>query len=53
MLALPGELSVMQNQAVECSLVNTISSSEKDITLKDLIEGKEVIIYVDEIDDNR
>ncbi|XP_061943074.1 maternal protein tudor isoform X1 [Apis cerana] len=52
-LALPGELSVMQNQAVECSLVNTISIPERDITLKDLIEGKEVIIYVDEIDDNR
>ncbi|XP_017761897.1 PREDICTED: maternal protein tudor [Eufriesea mexicana] len=52
-LALPGELSVMQNQAVECSLINATSISETDITLKELIEGKEIIIYVDEIDNNR
>ncbi|XP_076751739.1 protein tudor [Xylocopa sonorina] len=52
-LALPGELSVMQNQAVECSLTNVTSSSATDVALKQCIEGKEVIIHVDEVDNNR
>ncbi|CAL7945702.1 unnamed protein product [Xylocopa violacea] len=52
-LALPGELSVMQNQAVECSLENVTSSSTTDVALKKCIEGKEVIIHVDEVDNNR
>ncbi|XP_071861857.1 protein tudor isoform X2 [Bombus fervidus] len=51
-LALPGELSVMQYQSIKCSLVrNTIS--ETDTKFKENIEGKEVIIYVEEIDNNR
>lgn len=52
MLALPGELAVMQYQSIECSLVrNTIS--ETDTKFKETIEGKEVIINVEEIDNNR
>ncbi|XP_076476295.1 protein tudor [Bombus vancouverensis nearcticus] len=51
-LALPGELSVMQYQSIECSLVrNTIS--ETNTKFKETIEGKEVIIKVEEIDNNR
>ncbi|XP_043252575.1 tudor domain-containing 6-like isoform X3 [Colletes gigas] len=52
-LALPGELSVMQNQAVECSLVDVTISSDTDAALKEQVEGKEVIMYVDEVDNNR
>ncbi|KOC69222.1 Maternal protein tudor [Habropoda laboriosa] len=52
-LALPGELSVMQNQAVECSLVYETSTPETNIKLKEYVEGKEVIVYVDEVDNNR
>ncbi|XP_015430080.1 PREDICTED: maternal protein tudor [Dufourea novaeangliae] len=52
-LALPGQLAIMQNQAVECSLINAISSSEVDVKLKNCVEGKEVIMYVDEVDNNR
>ncbi|XP_012147140.2 protein tudor isoform X1 [Megachile rotundata] len=51
-LALPGELSVMQNQAIECSLAN-ISSPETDKILKERIEGKEVLVQVNEVDNNR
>ncbi|XP_076220717.1 protein tudor isoform X2 [Nomia melanderi] len=52
-LALPGDLSVMQNQAVECSLMKTKSSPEVDTTFKKCVEGKEVIMYIDEVDNNR
>ncbi|XP_054006330.1 tudor domain-containing 6-like isoform X1 [Hylaeus anthracinus] len=52
-LALPGELSVMQNQAIECSLLGVTPSSDTDATLKKCVEGKEVIIYVHEVDNNR
>nr|XP_034196257.1 maternal protein tudor-like isoform X2 [Osmia lignaria]XP_034196258.1 maternal protein tudor-like isoform X2 [Osmia lignaria] len=52
-LALPGELSVMQNQAIECSLADVVSSSETDNALKKHAEGKEVIICVNEVDNNR
>ncbi|XP_076380024.1 protein tudor isoform X1 [Megalopta genalis] len=53
MLALPGDLSVMQNQAVECSLMNVTSSPEADASLKESVEGKEVIMYIDQVDNNR
>lgn len=55
MLALPGELSVMQYQSIECSLVkDTISETNTTNTrFKEVIEGKEVIINVEEIDNNR
>ncbi|XP_076658151.1 protein tudor isoform X2 [Halictus rubicundus] len=53
MLALPGDLSVMQNQAVECSLMNAICSPEADATLKKSVERKEVIMYIDQVDNNR
>ncbi|XP_050584863.1 maternal protein tudor isoform X2 [Bombus affinis] len=54
-LALPGELSVMQYQSIECSLVkDTISETNTTNTrFKEVIEGKEVIINVEEIDNNR
>ncbi|XP_026673866.1 uncharacterized protein LOC108630430 isoform X2 [Ceratina calcarata] len=52
-LALPGELAIMQNQAIECSLLNVVSVPEADVALKKHVEGKEVIIYVDEVDNNR
>lgn len=52
MLALPGELSIMQNQALECSLENIVSTPELDATLKERIEGKEIIIYINEVDNN-
>ncbi|XP_060822618.1 maternal protein tudor-like isoform X2 [Bombus pascuorum] len=51
-LALPGELSVMQYQSIECSLVRN-AIFETDTKFKENIEGKEVIIYVEEIDNNR
>ncbi|XP_078047780.1 protein tudor isoform X2 [Augochlora pura] len=53
MLALPGDLSVMQNQAVECSLMNATLSPEADVSLKESVEGKEVIMYIDQVDNNR
>ncbi|XP_076298392.1 protein tudor-like isoform X2 [Lasioglossum baleicum] len=52
-LALPGELSVMQNQAVECSLTNATCSPEADATFKKSVEGNEVIMYIDQVDNNR
>ncbi|XP_076634241.1 protein tudor isoform X2 [Colletes latitarsis] len=52
-LALPGELSVMQNQAVECSLVDVTISSNTDAALREQVEGKEVIMHVDKVDNNR
>ena len=48
MLALPGELSVMQNQAIECTLLN-----KTDYSPLESFVGQEIIIYVDEIDNNR
>lgn len=47
-LALPGELSVMQNQAIECTLLDKTNYSALESYL-----GEELIIYVDEIDNNR
>lgn len=52
MLALSGELSVMQKQAVECSLATAVSSSA-DNTFRNLVENKEVIIRVNEVNYNR
>ncbi|XP_043597513.1 maternal protein tudor-like isoform X1 [Bombus pyrosoma] len=51
-LALPGELSVMQYQSIKCSLIKNIIS-ETDTRFKEMIEGREVIISVEEIDNNR
>ncbi|KAF3429303.1 hypothetical protein E2986_02688 [Frieseomelitta varia] len=46
-LALPGELSVMQNQAIECILLN-----KTDYSILEYYVGEEMIIHVDEIDNN-
>ncbi|XP_018362719.1 PREDICTED: maternal protein tudor-like isoform X1 [Trachymyrmex cornetzi] len=51
-LALPGELAAMQNQALECSLQNVTASPNADKQLKEL-EGTEVLIYVEEVDNSR
>ncbi|EZA47491.1 Maternal protein tudor [Ooceraea biroi] len=51
-LALPGELAVMQNQALECCLQNVPTSSDADKQLKEL-KGKEVLVYVEEVSNNR
>ncbi|XP_071577759.1 protein tudor-like isoform X2 [Temnothorax nylanderi] len=51
-LALPGELVVMQNQALECSLQDVPASSNVDKQLKGL-EGKEVLVYVEEVNNSR
>lgn len=51
-LALPGELAVMQNQAIECSLQNVLASSDTDKQLKEL-EGNEVLVYVEEVNNSR
>ncbi|XP_070160956.1 protein tudor isoform X1 [Polyergus mexicanus] len=51
-LALPGELAIMQNQALECSLQNVTPSSDADKRLKEL-EEKEVLIMVEEVNNNR
>ncbi|XP_057327962.1 maternal protein tudor-like isoform X2 [Microplitis mediator] len=53
MLTLPGELSAMQKQSVECSLKNVVSSPTDDENLRNLIENSEVIIRVDSVNDNR
>lgn len=41
----------MQNQALECSLQNVTASSDADKRLKEL-EGKEVLIMVEEVNNN-
>ncbi|XP_028046299.1 maternal protein tudor isoform X2 [Monomorium pharaonis] len=51
-LALPGELAVMQNQALECSLQDMPVSSDADKRLKEFI-GKKVLICVEEINNSR
>ncbi|XP_018353793.1 PREDICTED: maternal protein tudor-like isoform X3 [Trachymyrmex septentrionalis] len=51
-LALPGELAAMQNQALECSLQNVTASPNADKQLKEL-EGTEVLIYVEEVNNSR
>lgn len=48
---MPGELAVMQNQAIECSLQNVLAS-DTDKQLKEL-EGKEVLVYVEEVNNSR
>ncbi|XP_033209193.1 maternal protein tudor isoform X2 [Belonocnema kinseyi] len=54
MLALPSQLAVMQNQAIECSLYNVQpSSTSLNEKLKNLVEDKDVIIYVEQVDNNR
>ncbi|KYN07032.1 Maternal protein tudor [Cyphomyrmex costatus] len=51
-LALPRELAVMQNQALECSLQNVPALPNAEKQLKEL-EGTEVLIYVEEVNNNR
>ncbi|XP_058803778.1 maternal protein tudor [Phymastichus coffea] len=53
MLKLPGQLAVMQNQAVECSLFDVPLSSKTDDMLKSLINGKDVKIFVEKVERNR
>ncbi|KAK0158458.1 hypothetical protein PV328_009458 [Microctonus aethiopoides] len=53
MVALPGELALMQKQAIECSLKDVSSSTDNDEKLKSLIENKEVIIQVDDVKNDR
>lgn len=43
----------MQNQAVECALMDVTASPDIDAILKEQVEGKEVIMLVDEVDNNR
>ncbi|XP_014478410.1 PREDICTED: maternal protein tudor-like isoform X3 [Dinoponera quadriceps] len=53
-LALPGALAVMQKQALECSLRDVgPSSPDADKQLRELIEGKEVLVFVTEVNDSR
>lgn len=42
----------MQNQALECSLQDVPASSDADKRLKEL-EGKEALIYVEEVNNSR
>ena len=42
----------MQNQALECSLQNVTASPKTDKQLKEL-EGTEVLIYVEEVNNSR
>jgi hypothetical protein len=51
-LALPGDLAIMQNQALQCSLQNVPASSDADKRLKEF-EDKEVLIQVEEVNNNR
>ncbi|XP_011311904.1 maternal protein tudor isoform X2 [Fopius arisanus] len=53
MLALPPQLAVMQNQAVECYVKNANSSADIDMKFKTTVENKEVIIRVENVDNNR
>lgn len=53
MLALPGPLSVMQNQAVECCLKDAKTNIVMDEKLRDRIENTVVIVAVEEVDNNR
>ncbi|XP_043284054.1 tudor domain-containing 6 isoform X2 [Venturia canescens] len=53
MLALPGPLSVMQNQAVECCLKDAKTDIVMDERLRDRIENTTVIVAVEEVDNNR
>ena len=53
MLGLPGQLSVMQNQAIECALFDVPLSSKADETLKKTVTGKDVKIFVEKVECNR
>lgn len=53
MLQLPGELAVMQNQAIECRLSNENSSPELNAKLKQLAEGKCLMVHIEQVDNNR
>ncbi|XP_019700708.2 maternal protein tudor isoform X3 [Harpegnathos saltator] len=52
-LALPGALAIMQKQALECSLQDVQASPDADRQLKELIEGKDVLVHVTEVNDSR
>ncbi|XP_063978120.1 maternal protein tudor-like isoform X2 [Diachasmimorpha longicaudata] len=53
MLALPSQLALMQNQAVECYVKNAKSNANVDQNFKAMVEHKEVIIRVENVDNNR
>ena len=53
MLALPGDLASMQNQAIECYLSNVDPSPQLNQKLKQLVEKKPVIIRVENLKNNR
>ena len=53
MIALPSQLSGMQNQAIECTLHNAQPNSSLNEKLKNLVENKEIIIQVEDVENNR
>ncbi|XP_011501668.1 PREDICTED: maternal protein tudor [Ceratosolen solmsi marchali] len=53
MLGLPVQLSVMQNQAIECALFDMPFSIAANETLKKAITGKDIKIFVETIECNR
>ncbi|XP_015114623.1 maternal protein tudor isoform X2 [Diachasma alloeum] len=53
MLALPPQLAVMQNQAVECYVKNAKSDADIDKKFKATVGDNEVIIRVENVDNNR
>ncbi|OXU22838.1 hypothetical protein TSAR_002680 [Trichomalopsis sarcophagae] len=53
MLGLPGQLALMQNQAIECALFDVPLSSKADNSLKKLVTGKDVKIFVEKVERNR
>ncbi|XP_051163824.1 maternal protein tudor-like isoform X2 [Leptopilina boulardi] len=52
-LALPSQLAVMQNQAIECALYNVKPSASLDEKLKKMVLNKDVMMYVESVDKNR
>lgn len=43
----------MQNQALECSLQNAPTSPDADKQLKELVEEKEVLVYVEDVNNSK
>ncbi|XP_023246268.1 maternal protein tudor isoform X2 [Copidosoma floridanum] len=52
MLGLPGQLALMQNQAIECRLFDVPLSSKADDLLKKTVTGKDVKIFVEKVEFN-
>ncbi|XP_012278471.1 maternal protein tudor isoform X2 [Orussus abietinus] len=53
MFALPPQLWTVQNQAIACILKDVQSSIETDERFKTLVEGKEVIVHVNGVKNNK